>query len=180
MFGWDVAEVPVGDSQKYALFQIDGYDIAGVYTTGEEASNWCHYVNVDDINEVIGRVVQCGGTVVYPPMALQKFGVAAVIKDPGGAYVGLWQANDMIGAELVSRIGALTWNELMTRHVVEVRKFYSELFKWELSITPSPSGGEGEYTSIMNEGRLNGGILEMNAEWGDIPSHWQAYFGRRQ
>ena len=38
----------------------------------------------------------------------------AFVLDPGGVPVGLWQANQHIGATLVNEPGAVMWNELIT------------------------------------------------------------------
>jgi len=33
-----------------------------------------------------------------------------------------------------------------------------------------------DYYTILNDGRVNGGMILMTDEWGDMPAHWMVYF----
>ena len=73
-----------------------------------------HVIAVDDIGATVEKVAPAGGQVFIPPMAVGDAGTMAFVADPTGAVVGLWQANQHIGATLVSEPGAIIWNELIT------------------------------------------------------------------
>ena len=51
-------------------------------------------------------------------------------------------------------------------------RFYGDLFDWEFQRTDDESS---TYYEILNEGRANGGMIEMTEEWGELPSHWMPY-----
>ncbi len=68
--------------------------------------------------------------------------------------------------------GAFCWNELATKDVESAKKFYTELLGWELK------AGETAgmiYNEIVANGEHVGGMYQMMAEQGDMPSHWVAY-----
>jgi predicted enzyme related to lactoylglutathione lyase len=82
----------------------------------------------------------------------------AAFADPHGAVLSVWQAKDSIGAGLVNVLGALTWNDLLTPDVQGAAEFYRGLFGWEIA---EVEGSGGQYWSITNDGRLNGGIMPL-------------------
>lgn len=72
--------------------------------------------------------------------------------------------------------GTVCWRELQTQKLAECKVFYKELLGWHLeqsSVSPV------EYPEIHVNGTAVGGMLEVNAGWGDgwenIPSHWATY-----
>src|SRR3982751_3564524 len=68
--------------------------------------------------------------------------------------------------------GAFCWNELATRDAETAKKFYAELLGWKLK--ESDAAGMA-YTEIVVGGSHVGGIYQVTAEQGDMPSHWMAY-----
>ncbi len=51
------------------------------------------YVAVDDINESVAKAVELGATVILPVKPLGTHGFVAILLDPVGARIGLWQAS---------------------------------------------------------------------------------------
>jgi predicted enzyme related to lactoylglutathione lyase len=90
----------------------------------------------------------------------------AVIQDPTGAIVSLWQPGRHFGARLVNDPGCLTWNDLATPDPAAAAAFYETLLGWEVQ-EQAP-----DYATITNEGALNGGIRRET----DLPPHWLPYF----
>jgi predicted enzyme related to lactoylglutathione lyase len=68
--------------------------------------------------------------------------------------------------------GTFCWNELSTTDAGAATKFYTELLGWELK--ESKAAGVS-YTEIVVGGSHMGGIYQMTAEQGGMPSHWMAY-----
>jgi uncharacterized protein len=68
--------------------------------------------------------------------------------------------------------GAFCWNELATRDAEAAKKFYTELLGWQLK--GSDAAGMA-YTEIVVGSSHVGGIYQMTAEQGDMPSHWMPY-----
>ena len=93
-------------------------------------------------------------------------GRMAFVMDPTGAALGLWQARNHIGAGIVNTVGAMCWNELNTTDLEAAKAFYSAVLGWEYA-------GDEHYTDIMNHGRPNGGMLQMDT---GMPPCWMPYF----
>jgi predicted enzyme related to lactoylglutathione lyase len=172
LLGWTSKDSPIGDSgMDYTNFYKDGHRVAGAGPTqGSEPTVWTSYINVEDADAIIGKVADLGGTVVMPPMDIMDEGRMAMLQDPTGAYVGLWQPKNHSGAGLVNTEGAFCWNELATRDVEKAKDFFGKLLGWTFE-----SSGDN-YTMIKNKGRSNGGIIQMSEEWGDTPPNWTVYF----
>jgi uncharacterized protein len=64
---------------------------------------------------------------LMPAMSLGAAGTLAMVADPGGAAVGVWQADQHIGAGVVEEPGAMAWWEVNTRAFEGCRRFYG----WE-------------------------------------------------
>jgi hypothetical protein len=56
-----------------------------------------------------------GGQVLMAPTTLGPSGRLAMVADPGGAAIGVWQADQDIGAGVVHEPGVMTWWEVNTR-----------------------------------------------------------------
>ncbi len=68
--------------------------------------------------------------------------------------------------------GSFCWNELMTSDAEASRKFYTELFGWESN---EMKVGETNYTVFKSGDKMIGGMMQMTAECGEMPSHWMSY-----
>jgi predicted enzyme related to lactoylglutathione lyase len=55
----------------------------------------------------------------------------AVVADPEGAILRLWQAREHRGAQIVNEPGSLNFNGLNTRDVERATRFYGSVFGWE-------------------------------------------------
>lgn len=179
LFGWDTHDVPAGEAGTYTLCRLDGKDVAGLYRMSEEQLSqgvppaWLSYVTVDDLDQRAGLAETLGGKLVAPPFDVMDTGRMALIQDPTGAMLALWQPGTHIGAHLINQPGCLTWNELLTTDAEKAARFYTALFGWETEVDES---GPLPYTTFLNRGTLSGGMLQMTEEWGSMPSHWMPYF----
>jgi uncharacterized protein len=160
LFGW---EAPAAEG--YAHWTLGGRDVAGVYELDGVVPHWTSYVAVDDADAVAARAAELGGTVVEPPFDVGDDGRRAVVADPVGAPVALWQAGGRAGAELVNDVGAWCSNQLQAPDPEPALAFYRELLGWEIE-------AEGDsYWSVRNAGADNGGILAAPG-----PPAWLVYF----
>ena len=74
--------------------------------------------------------------------------------------------------EELKQPGRFCWNELMTSDVAGAKKFYGELFGWQLEDTPC---GGMDYTTIkLNDDEI-GGLMKKPAEAGNMPPMWGSY-----
>lgn len=71
--------------------------------------------------------------------------------------------------------GAFTWNELMTTHVEQAKRFFGALLGWEYSAMDM--GAQGTYTIIQNQGQGAGGMMALadSKAAPGTPPHWVSY-----
>jgi predicted enzyme related to lactoylglutathione lyase len=111
LFGWSWETIPLGDNQSYAMAQLDGLYVAAIGTLPREEqergipSRWQTHVTVDNVDQAVGRVTDAGGMVFAVPFDIFDAGRMAVVADPTGGVVSLWQAKNHIGAQLVNEPG---------------------------------------------------------------------------
>jgi len=177
LFGWEKEEVPIGEGTTYTMFKQDGADVGALSPMPKDMqeqnipSHWMNYITVDDVDALVEKVKDNGGTVLSGPFDVFDNGRMMTIQDPTGATVSLWQAKNSIGAGMVNAPGAMLWNELATRDVDKAKDFYSKLLGWEFGVDD-----DSGYIYIRNNGRMNGGLMEMDEKWGDVPPHWMVYY----
>ena len=137
-------------------------------------AHWNNYVSVTSADETAARAQQLGATTIEEPFDVMEFGCMAVLADPGGAMLCVWEARAHAGAGRVNDVGCMSWNELQTRDLEAAGDFYGGLFGWET--VPIEDDGKVVYTSVMNGDNQNGGFMPMAEQHGDAPSFWLPYF----
>jgi predicted enzyme related to lactoylglutathione lyase len=173
LLGWEYEDTPIGEGQFYSMARIDGHDVAAIGPLqGPEGvpPHWNCYVTVADADAAAARARDLGASVVAEPFDVFDAGRMAVIQDPQGAMLSVWQPNTSIGATLVNVEGALTWNDLISPDIEASARFYGDLFGWEIA---EVEGSDGQYWSIANDGSRNGGIMPLPP--GGHPA-WNLYF----
>lgn len=90
LFGWSLTE-DRGEFGGYRNWLGDGLKVGGIAPTGQVPA-WTTYVAVASADETAARVEAAGGTVMAPPMDVGALGRMAVLADPGGAFLGVMQA----------------------------------------------------------------------------------------
>jgi predicted enzyme related to lactoylglutathione lyase len=121
-------------------------------------------------------VRDAGGNVLAEPMDVMDLGRMAILADPTGAVVGIWQPGSFPGAGLVNEVGTFGWNELGTRDTAAAKDFYGAVFGWGYDDEPSPR--VGTYTIWKVGEAMVGGMLDMDALGmpAEIPPNWLVYF----
>lgn len=173
LFGWTYEDMPTGEGRPdYTMFSLNGRYTAGGSPAFDPTmpSYWSNYVSVDDVDAIAMKAVELGGKVIMEPMDVLDSGRMATIQDPTGAIVSIWYPRNHVGAGIVNTVGAMCWNELYTNDVDKAKQFYGELFGWTFETD------ETGYTTIMNNGRANGGIFKITPEMGSMPPFWLPYF----
>ncbi|MEM9953652.1 MAG: VOC family protein [Chloroflexota bacterium] len=177
LMGWEHEDMPMGDGEVYTMLKQDGETVAASSPMPKEMldnsvpSHWQNYITVTDVDALVDKVTELGGTVVAPPFDVFDSGRMMAIQDPTGATVNLWQTGTHIGAGLVNTVGAMMWNELTTPDVQKATDFYGGLLGWQFQ-----KDDNQDYWYILNNGRMNGGISPMVAEMGDLPPMWTVYY----
>lgn len=176
IFGWTYEDRPAGPAGTYTIVKLRGLEAGALYGQEKEEAargvppHWNVYVSVASADESAARARPLGGAVLAGPFDVMDAGRMAVVQDPAGARVCVWQGRRNPGARVVDEPGAMCWCELATTDPRKAGRFYSELFGWRLK----PSGGD--YTEFQRGERSIGGMMAITPEWGDVPSHWLTYF----
>jgi uncharacterized protein len=172
LFGWEAVDTPAADEGVYTMFKVDGRDVAAMYEMGDEEraklrAHWSSYVSVEDAGAAIARARELGAEIVAEPVDVTEIGRMAVIRDPVGATVHLWQPRSQVGAGRVNDPGCMVWNELASPDPGRAGSFYRELFGW------TTDTDETGYAIVKREDARNGGIRPTQD---DEPPHWLVYF----
>ena len=140
----------------------------------DQPEQWTTYVSVEDARATAAKAAKAGGKILMEPMDVMAAGTMAVLMDPTGAVIALWQPGEHKGAELFNSPGSVGWNELATRDVPAAAKFYGDVFGWD----PHTSGeGAQAYTEFKLGDRSIAGMMDIAGRLPDeIPPHWLAYF----
>jgi len=172
LFGWRAEDMPVPGSGPYTMLRVGADAVAALYGVQEgRPAAWLAYVTVADADATAARAKELGATLISEPFDVMTAGRMAVIQDPQGAVLAIWQPGESIGAQLVNDPGSMTWNDLATPDMDASANFYSALFGWR--IDPIPEAG-GQYSSIRNGDRTNGGLRPLQP--GEPTPWWSVYF----
>jgi predicted enzyme related to lactoylglutathione lyase len=176
--GWEAIDTPAGPDGTYTRFELDGKDVCAAFEMNEAMRNqgvpphWQSYVSVADADASAAKAKELGGSVLMGPFDVMQAGRMAMVQDPLGAVLSLWQPREHCGAQILNQPGCLCWNELHTTDTSAVQDFYRGLFGW----TARADSGSPQYFQFENAGRMVGGMIEIQPEWGDVPPNWAVYF----
>ena len=96
VFGW-ASTVQRANGGSFLRFHSSGKDVASMYPLSRAhlesgvPSHWTSYWGVDDIEAATRRVRHSGGRVMVAPFEVEGMASIALVSDPSGATLGLWQ-----------------------------------------------------------------------------------------
>ena len=176
VLGWSFDSGALSDGGEYVMPHLRDRAIGGMFARPGDQKDipprWLLFVSVNDADDTASRVTALGGRLTDPPYDVMESGRMAVIEDPSGAAIALWQADKAIGARVTNEPGAFAWAELATTDPGRCVDFYCTLFGWDAKVA-----SDGSYTEFFVDEHAIGGMLKMDDErFGDAPPHWLAYF----
>jgi len=177
LFGWNCPEGPP-EAGGYAVCDIGGKTVAGIgpQMNPDFPPAWMTYVNVGSADATAAKVAPAGGAVLAEPMDVMEAGRLAIMADPLGAVIGLWQPNQHAGAQLANEPGTYIWRELMTTDLDTSKAFYKAVFGWDAE-DQGPPGGPPAYTEWKVGGKSVGGMMLISGDTpADMPPNWGVYF----
>lgn len=178
LFGWEFTDEPAGEQGIYTMARLGVNSAAGMMRQAPEQAAmgipplWNTYITSYDIEDTLGKVEGAGGSVMVPTMDVMEAGRMAVIVDPTGAVVALWEPKAHIGCEVVNEPGALVWNELTTSEISVAKSFYEQVFGWSTESVDMPDGGV--YTMFQLGDQPIAGV--MAPPDAGIPPAWGVIF----
>jgi hypothetical protein len=92
LFGWRIAEVP--GFEGYPMWQAPNKISGGGLAPRDEGFTQPRsYVEVDSIDETLARATASGGTVLRGKEQINASSWWAVLADPDGNHIGLYESN---------------------------------------------------------------------------------------
>lgn len=175
IFGWLAETIDDPDAGGYTMLTLNGRQVAAVSPkmTGDPGPNrWNVYVATEDAEKTAEVAAGAGATVLAPAFDVLTAGRMAVLADPAGAVISLWQAGEHHGAAVTDEPGTLTWVELTTSDVAAAQEFYGTVFGW--GVKPSDDDSYAEFTL---GGKSVAGVMPKPAEMpAGVPPYWMPYF----
>ena len=173
LFGWSAFAVPDTD---YTMFMVGEAPVAGAMELtpemGEMPPVWSTYIAVEDADATVADVVEAGGTVMQEPFDIPDGDRIAVIADPSGAVICLFEGDRQNGMKVMDENGAPCWFDCATRDTEAAGAFYSKVFGWTTDHMP-----EMDYTMFMNNGIPTCGMFALPEEVpAEVPAHWVVNF----
>ena len=175
--GWKTQ--PFGAGSDYEMWVGSQGPLGGVYTLPAEAENmgapphWIGNVLVDDVDATAAQVVTLGGKIYKAPADIPTVGRFAVIADPQGAPIAIFNSSQGMAPHDASKEGEFCWHELLTSDSAAAFAFYSAIFGWKV-LQEMDMGPMGTYRIYGICDKALGGMMTISCNAGMKP-HWLYY-----
>jgi predicted enzyme related to lactoylglutathione lyase len=142
LFGWEFSDPGplAGDLPgEYFVARLNGRDVAGIGSLpdgGPPVAVWNTHIRVDGADAAAERAQAAGATLLVGPLDALPAGRFAVVVDPAGAAISVWEAHTREGAQLVNEPGTWMMSSLHVNDPDTAIAFYRSVFGWE----PEASG----------------------------------------
>jgi hypothetical protein len=134
VLGWTAGEASP-EFGGYFMFFNDGAPVAGcmpVLPGMNVADVWGTYLTTPDAQATLATATEHGATVRVPVTPVADLGTQAVLADPGGARIGIWQPGTFSGFGPIGtgKAGTPAWFELHARDYAGALDFYRDALGW--------------------------------------------------
>lgn len=186
LLGWEFED----RGEEYGGYNIitrDGQPVGGAMSSlmgpdgpTEEPQHptfWTIYLKVDDLDATLEAVAEHGGSVAVPAMDVGDLGRMAIILDPAGAGLGLWEAGSFPGFTRDNGPGFPAWFECMTRDYDAAEPFYREVLGWDIGyIGEDGQPVDAPTGDVRYGGTQAAGLCEADSFLPPgMPSFWRMY-----
>ncbi len=95
VFGWKFSEHNMGD-MTYTIIKVNDQERGGIWAIPKDMQkqippHWMAYILVENVDTSLEKAKKNGATEIKPATEAGDFGRFAIIKDPTGAHIALWQ-----------------------------------------------------------------------------------------
>jgi len=94
LFGWTLKHHEMGNHMTYMAFMRDDTSLAGIVqmpTDKQVSPHWMSYINVENLDTSVEKAKSLGAHVIKSKTLLGDKGCFAIIQDPAGAHVAIWE-----------------------------------------------------------------------------------------
>jgi hypothetical protein len=94
LFGWKIDGTPMpGGGGEYLMFRTDnGGGGITAKMMPQQPTAWLPYITVDSVQRTLDAATSMGASTVVPHTPVGDMGAIAVLMDPTGAAVGIWES----------------------------------------------------------------------------------------
>jgi predicted enzyme related to lactoylglutathione lyase len=176
--GWKTQPFGQG-ADPYVMWVGSQGPLGGVMRIPDDAARmgsppqWMAHVEVDDVDAQVALARRLGGRIYKEPTEVPTVGRFAVIADPQGAALSMFQASHPMTVHDPSKDGEFCWNELVTSDDAAAFRFYSELFGWK-ALQDMDMGPMGTYRIFGIGDRRLGGMMKI-PPGAPMPPMWMYY-----
>jgi len=175
LFAWQMDDEELADGVIYTHLRHGQKRFGGLYPMSVElaarpaAAHWLPYVGVADVDTALAAAKEKGAKVTAESFGFADLGHMALIQDPTGAPIGLWQD----AHASVSSPASLAWHELSTHNAEVATQFYQQMFDWQ-----AESEGQGPINIKMFTvgARPVAAMITLSTRFQAVPAHWLPYF----
>lgn len=95
LFGWEYQSREV-NNVTYNMIKSNDQESGGMMQIPADEvkkipSHWMTYIYVDNVDESVAKAEKLGANIIFSATNVEDFGRFAILQDPTGAQVGLWQ-----------------------------------------------------------------------------------------
>lgn len=95
VFGWKFVDKDVGDF-TYTMIKRNDKEFGGIWAIPKDKQkeippHWIAYILVENLNDSLEKAIKHGATIIKPASNAGEMGRFAILKDPVGAHIALWQ-----------------------------------------------------------------------------------------
>lgn len=184
LFGWTFEDA----GEEYGHYRMvrnggalvgGAMDVAGMTCPDGDPlpSEWGVYLAVDDLDARLESARAAGAQVVVPAHDAGRAGRFAVVLDPAGNAIGLWQAGEVEGYEFTAAAGSPVWFELMTHEVEVAERFYTEVL--DATLVPMAEEMADDSFHYVTNGAQDEATWGLGDATGVIPEGeggWRIYY----
>ncbi len=156
LLGWEL-ELWKPEEGDYPMIRADGAAHGGFQRTHPDSRippHWLPHVAVDDVDTVVSRVREVGGTVRAEPFDVRDVGRLAIVQDREGAEFAVVAQT----AERPRPEGVFLWDELLVDDLDGARQFYGRVLGWR-----DEDAGEG-YALLYADDHAVAGVTKRPSE----------------
>jgi predicted enzyme related to lactoylglutathione lyase len=95
VFGWEFID-SISKDRVYTMVKTKDKTFAGIWSIPKDKQaqippHWMAYILVSNLDESIEKARKNGATIVTPSTKAGEYGLFAIITDPTGAHIALWE-----------------------------------------------------------------------------------------
>ncbi len=177
VIGWQTQ--PFGEAGEYIMWAGNQGPLGGVMDLPKQAAemgappHWMGHVQVENVDTTVALAKQLGGQVHHGPEDIPTVGRFAVIADPQGAFLSIFQPAGDMALHDASKPGEFCWSELVTSDSAAAFDFYARLFGWK-ALEDMNMGEMGTYR-VFGLGAVRVGGMMTAPKGTTLPPSWGYY-----